>query len=104
MSGSYILLPCAFCRVANHSSITVSMRKGERYIKDIYEALRSGPKWQNTMLFIGYGAGPLLCRPCHGAWSKRERCWRQMTLAATVSAALCSVSRRVSLSELAARR
>ena len=35
------------------------MRKGERFIKDIYEALRSGPKWQNTMLFIGYGAAPL---------------------------------------------
>ena len=85
----------SFFRVANHNSITVSMRKGERYIKDIYEALRSGPKWQNTMLFIGYGAGPLLCRPCHGAWSKRERCWRQMTLAATVSA--CALHVAVSL-------
>jgi hypothetical protein len=30
------------------------MRKGERYLKDVYEALRSGPKWENTMLFVGY--------------------------------------------------
>ena len=59
MSDPFSFVKRAFCRVANQNSVTVSMRKGERFIKDIYEALRSGPKWQNTMLFIGYGAAPL---------------------------------------------
>lgn len=28
--------------------------KGERCQKDVYEALRAGPKWQNTLLVIVY--------------------------------------------------
>lgn len=27
--------------------------KGERLLKDIYEALRAGPKWEKTMFFVG---------------------------------------------------
>ena len=26
--------------------------KGERLLKDVYEALRAGKKWKNTMLFV----------------------------------------------------
>eukprot|EP01050_Picozoa_sp_SAG11_P047501 SAG11_NODE_24907_length_366_cov_0.966292_2_plen_53_part_00 len=30
------------------------MAKGDRLLKDIYEALRSGPKWEKTMLVVVY--------------------------------------------------
>jgi phospholipase C len=33
------------------------MAKGERVLKDIYEALRSGPGWEKTMLFVAYDDG-----------------------------------------------
>jgi len=28
--------------------------KGERLLKDVYEALRAGPKWNRTLLFVAY--------------------------------------------------
>ena len=28
--------------------------KGERFLKDVYEALRAGPKWNRTLLFVAY--------------------------------------------------
>jgi phospholipase C len=31
--------------------------KGERYVKDVYEALRAGPKWEKTLLFVVYDDG-----------------------------------------------
>ena len=31
--------------------------KGERHLKDIYEALRAGPNWAHTMLFVAYDDG-----------------------------------------------
>jgi phospholipase C len=30
------------------------MRVGEQYIKDIYEALRASPQWNQTLLVITY--------------------------------------------------
>lgn len=33
------------------------MAKGERYVKDIYEALRAGPKWNKTLFFVVYDDG-----------------------------------------------
>ena len=33
------------------------LAKGERVLKDIYEALRAGPGWENTMLFVAYDDG-----------------------------------------------
>ena len=30
------------------------MAKGDRLLKDIYEALRAGPKWEKTMLVVVY--------------------------------------------------
>ena len=30
------------------------MAKGERLLKDVYEALRASPKWNSTLLFVGY--------------------------------------------------
>jgi phospholipase C len=33
------------------------MAKGERYVKDIYEALRAGPKWGKTLFFVVYDDG-----------------------------------------------
>jgi phospholipase C len=30
------------------------MAKGERLLKDIYEALRAGPGWENTLFAIAY--------------------------------------------------
>ena len=29
----------------------------ERLLKDVYEALRAGPKWQQTLLFVAYDDG-----------------------------------------------
>lgn len=31
-----------------------SMREGERLIKNVYESLRNGPKWNETLLIITY--------------------------------------------------
>lgn len=31
--------------------------KGERLLKDVYESLRAGPKWQQTLLFVAYDDG-----------------------------------------------
>ena len=31
--------------------------KGERVVKDLYEALRAGPGWESTMLFVAYDDG-----------------------------------------------
>ena len=28
--------------------------KGERLLKDVYEALRAGPKWEKTLLLVAY--------------------------------------------------
>jgi phospholipase C len=28
--------------------------KGERLLKDVYEALRASPKWNKTVLFVAY--------------------------------------------------
>ena len=28
------------------------MRAGEQFLKDIYEGLRAGPNWENTLLII----------------------------------------------------
>ena len=38
----------------------------ERLLKDVYEALRAGPKWQQTLLFVAYDDGILAraSRPC----------------------------------------
>ena len=30
------------------------MAKGERLVKDLYEGLRAGPGWENTMFFVAY--------------------------------------------------
>jgi hypothetical protein len=30
------------------------LAKGERLLKDVYEALRASPKWNNTMLLVSY--------------------------------------------------
>ena len=30
------------------------MAKGERLLKDLYEALRAGPGWENTLFFVAY--------------------------------------------------
>ncbi len=27
---------------------------GERFLKDVYEAVRAGPAWNRTLLFVGY--------------------------------------------------
>ena len=30
------------------------IRKGERQLKDIYEAIRAGPKWKRTLMLVVY--------------------------------------------------
>lgn len=40
--------------LANHQHPTASVREGERWMKDIYEAVRNGPKWENTLLIFTY--------------------------------------------------
>jgi hypothetical protein len=35
------------------------MAKGERLLKDIYEALRAGPGWNKTLFWSGYLLTPL---------------------------------------------
>ena len=32
----------------------LSLLKGERLLKDVYEALRASPKWNKTVLFVAY--------------------------------------------------
>ena len=38
--------------LANHQHPTASVREGERWMKDVYEAVRNGPKWEQTLLII----------------------------------------------------
>ena len=40
--------------LANHQHPTASVREGERWMKDVYEAVRNGPKWEQTLLIITY--------------------------------------------------
>jgi phospholipase C len=43
------------CPAGDHPCHDIA--KGERFLKDIYEALRAGPKWESTMFFIAYDDG-----------------------------------------------
>ena len=38
--------------LSNWQHPVASILEGERLIKNIYEALRSGPKWKNTLFII----------------------------------------------------
>ena len=38
--------------LANHQHPTASVREGERWMKNVYESLRNGPKWNSTLLII----------------------------------------------------
>lgn len=38
----------------NHQHPIASVREGERWIKNVYEALRNGPRWEETLLLITY--------------------------------------------------
>jgi len=40
--------------LANHQHPTASVREGERLMKNVYEALRKGPKWESTLFVITY--------------------------------------------------
>jgi len=46
---SWILPPMQACDHPCHD-----VAKGERLLKDVYEALRAGPGWEHTMLFVAY--------------------------------------------------
>lgn len=38
----------------NHQHPTASVREGERLMKNVYEGLRSGPKWNSTLFVLTY--------------------------------------------------
>lgn len=38
----------------NHQHPIASVREGERWMKDVYEALRNGPSWNKTLFLITY--------------------------------------------------
>ena len=40
--------------LANHQHPTSSVREGERWMKNIYEAIRNGPQWESTLLIFTY--------------------------------------------------
>ena len=40
--------------LANHQHPVASVREGERWMKNVYEALRNGPQWEQTLLLITY--------------------------------------------------
>lgn len=40
--------------LANHQHPVASVREGERWMKDVYEALRASPQWNETLLLITY--------------------------------------------------
>lgn len=40
--------------LANHQHPTASVREGERWMKNIYEAVRRGPAWEKTLLILTY--------------------------------------------------
>ena len=46
---SWLLPPMQACDHPCHD-----VAKGERLLKDVYEALRAGPKWNRTLLFVAY--------------------------------------------------
>ena len=46
---SWILPPLQACDHPCHD-----IAKGERLLKDVYEALRAGPAWNSTLLFVAY--------------------------------------------------
>ena len=51
-SHSYLSPPGEACDHPCHD-----IAKGERFLKDVYEALRAGPCWENTLLFVAYDDG-----------------------------------------------
>ena len=50
--------------LANHQHPTSSVREGERWMKNIYEAIRNGPQWESTLLIFTYVV-LLLISPLH---------------------------------------
>jgi len=40
--------------LANHQHPIASVREGERWMKNVYEAVRNGPLWEKTLLLITY--------------------------------------------------
>jgi len=40
--------------LANHQHPEASVREGERWMKNVYEALRNGPQWEQTLLIVTY--------------------------------------------------
>jgi phospholipase C len=40
--------------LANHQHPQASVKEGERWMKNVYEALRASPQWNNTLLLVTY--------------------------------------------------
>ena len=40
--------------LANHQHPVASVLEGERLMKNVYEALRNGPKWNSTLFVLTY--------------------------------------------------
>jgi hypothetical protein len=43
---------CACVRARARACVRSFRAKGERQLKDIYEALRAGPGWENTLFVV----------------------------------------------------
>jgi hypothetical protein len=41
-------------------NLSPQVAKGERLLKDLYEALRAGKGWDKTMLWVGLGLGRIV--------------------------------------------
>ena len=56
-------LPVGLLFVLLRHSVSSDMAKGERLLKDVYESLRAGPKWEKTLLLVVYDDRSVLDRP-----------------------------------------
>jgi hypothetical protein len=51
------------------TNLVVAVAKGERLLKDVYEALRNGPGWSKTLFFVTYDGQFCPWPPCFVALS-----------------------------------
>lgn len=71
---TWLLPPAAYCDHPCHDNA-----KGERLQKDVYEALRAGPKWNKTLFFVVYddagGYYDHMVPPSEGVPNDESPCW-----------------------------
>jgi len=46
---------------ANDDHLSYDVAEGQKFVEEVYEALRSSSQWKQTLFLITYALGPIMC-------------------------------------------